>query len=70
MADVKPATARRRKRKADLEAGRVPLEQQRHGDAYWAMNWGCTCLTCKGARSKLNHEQYLARVDAAAGRRN
>lgn len=57
----KPATLRRRKRKADLLAGLVPEEQQRHGDGHWARNWGCECLLCKEAVSKLNSEQYLAR---------
>lgn len=56
---IKPGTLRRRKRKAALQAGPVP--NAKHGNAYWARNWGCECLTCKRAVSKLNHEQYIAR---------
>lgn len=61
----KPATLRRRRRQEDLRAGRVPEDKQHHGDPHWAKNWGCDCLTCKPAQSKLNHEQYLARKAAA-----
>jgi hypothetical protein len=61
----KPATLRRRRRQEDLRAGRVPVDQQRHGDPYWSKNWGCDCLTCTQAQSKLNAEQYLARKTAA-----
>lgn len=60
----KPATLRRRERKARLLAGRV--SEPRHGDAYWARNWGCECSTCAPAISKLNREQYLARKAARA----
>lgn len=60
----KPATLRRRARQAQVLAGTV--ENPRHGDPYWARNWGCGCLTCKAALSKLNHEQYIARKAAEA----
>lgn len=57
----KPAALRRRRRKADLLAGRVPVEQQQHGNGRWAVNWGCECLTCKDAVRKINRDAYLAR---------
>lgn len=62
----KPAALRRRKRKADLLAGRVPVEQQRHGNYAWAVNWGCECLLCKAVVRKINVEQYQARKARAA----
>lgn len=60
----KPATLRRRRRQELVRAGLV--ENPKHGDAYWARNWGCDCSTCKAALSKLNHEQYEARKAAQA----
>jgi len=60
----KPATLRRRARQALVRAGKV--SDPRHGDPYWARNWGCDCLTCKASLSKLNHEQYIARKAAQA----
>ena len=60
----KPATLRRRARQALARAGKAP--DPKHGDAYWARNWGCDCLTCKAALSKLNHVQYEARKAAQA----
>lgn len=65
-AEPRPATVRRRNRQKLLREGKVPADKQRHGDAYWAKNWGCDCLTCRGATSKLNAEQYIARKQAAA----
>ena len=61
----RPGTLRRRKRQADLAAGLVPVSEQKHGDGYWAKNWGCKCLPCREAERKLNHEQYVARLAAA-----
>ena len=57
---VGKAAMRRRARKARLAMSEAGIKAD-HGNPYWAKNWGCECLTCRGAVRKLNHEQYIAR---------